>query len=117
MGIERVAMLKWDVDDIRLFYENDLRFLEQFGPAELMRCREVVLSWIREFVDVPGTPEEIGARMSLRGLALEGIERHGDDAVLDFDVTANRPRLPVDFGHRARDRDRIACCRCTGSAR
>jgi phenylalanyl-tRNA synthetase alpha chain len=34
-GIERVAMLKWDVDDIRLFYENDLRFLEQFdlGPA------------------------------------------------------------------------------------
>ena len=31
MGIERVSMLKWDVDDIRLFYENDLRFLEQFG--------------------------------------------------------------------------------------
>ena len=31
MGIERVALLKWDVDDIRLFYENDLRFLEQFG--------------------------------------------------------------------------------------
>lgn len=31
MGIERPALLKWDVDDIRLFYENDLRFLEQFG--------------------------------------------------------------------------------------
>jgi phenylalanyl-tRNA synthetase alpha chain len=31
MGLERVAMLKWDVDDIRLFYENDMRFLEQFG--------------------------------------------------------------------------------------
>jgi phenylalanyl-tRNA synthetase alpha chain len=31
MGLERVAMLKWNVDDIRLFYENDLRFLEQFG--------------------------------------------------------------------------------------
>ena len=27
-------MLKWDVDDIRLFYENDLRFLEQFGADE-----------------------------------------------------------------------------------
>jgi phenylalanyl-tRNA synthetase alpha subunit len=26
-----VALLKWGVDDIRLFYENDLRFLEQFG--------------------------------------------------------------------------------------
>jgi phenylalanyl-tRNA synthetase alpha chain len=33
MGIERVAMLKWDVEDIRLFYENDLRFLAQFGPG------------------------------------------------------------------------------------
>jgi phenylalanyl-tRNA synthetase alpha chain len=30
MGLERVAMLKHGVDDIRLFYENDLRFLEQF---------------------------------------------------------------------------------------
>jgi len=30
MGIERVAMLKYGVEDIRLFYENDLRFLEQF---------------------------------------------------------------------------------------
>ena len=29
-GIERMAMLKHDVDDIRLFYEPDLRFLEQF---------------------------------------------------------------------------------------
>ncbi|MFN2447867.1 MAG: phenylalanine--tRNA ligase subunit alpha [Vicinamibacterales bacterium] len=31
MGIERVALLMWGVEDIRLFYENDLRFLEQFG--------------------------------------------------------------------------------------
>jgi phenylalanyl-tRNA synthetase alpha chain len=30
MGIERIAMLKYGIDDIRKFYENDLRFLEQF---------------------------------------------------------------------------------------
>jgi phenylalanyl-tRNA synthetase alpha chain len=30
MGIERIAILKYGVADIRLFYENDLRFLEQF---------------------------------------------------------------------------------------
>ncbi|OFW01600.1 MAG: phenylalanine--tRNA ligase subunit alpha [Acidobacteria bacterium RIFCSPLOWO2_02_FULL_68_18] len=30
LGMERVAMLKYGVDDIRLFYENDIRFLEQF---------------------------------------------------------------------------------------
>ena len=30
MGIERAAMLKYGVDDLRLFFENDLRFLSQF---------------------------------------------------------------------------------------
>ena len=31
MGIERIAMLKHGVPDLRLFYDNDIRFLEQFG--------------------------------------------------------------------------------------
>ncbi len=30
MGIERITMLKYGIDDIRLFFENDLRFLNQF---------------------------------------------------------------------------------------
>ena len=30
MGVERIAMLKYGIDDIRKFFENDLRFLEQF---------------------------------------------------------------------------------------
>lgn len=30
MGVERMAMLKYGIGDLRLFYENDLRFLEQF---------------------------------------------------------------------------------------
>jgi phenylalanyl-tRNA synthetase alpha chain len=30
MGVERIAMLKWGINDIRLFFENDLRFLKQF---------------------------------------------------------------------------------------
>jgi phenylalanyl-tRNA synthetase alpha chain len=30
MGIERIAMLNYRIDDLRLFYENDIRFLEQF---------------------------------------------------------------------------------------
>ena len=33
MGIERIAMLLYQVGDIRMFYENDLRFLEQFKSA------------------------------------------------------------------------------------
>src|SRR5699024_9269348 len=30
MGIERIAMLLYQIEDIRMFYQNDLRFLDQF---------------------------------------------------------------------------------------
>ena len=71
---------------------------------------KILLSWLREFVDVPGTAEQIAATMSVRGFAVEGIESlpefteavtadgtvartpaTGADAVIDFEVTANRP--------------------------
>jgi phenylalanyl-tRNA synthetase alpha chain len=31
MGIERLTMLRYGVNDLRLFFENDLRFLRQFN--------------------------------------------------------------------------------------
>ena len=53
---------------------------------------KILVSWLREFVDVRATPEELARAMSIRGFAVEGIEKVGDDdAVLDFEVTANRP--------------------------
>ena len=33
MGVERLTMLKYEVNDLRLYFENDLRFLEQFRSA------------------------------------------------------------------------------------
>ena len=35
LGVERLAMLKLGISDLRLFYENDLRFLEQFKRVKL----------------------------------------------------------------------------------
>ena len=54
---------------------------------------KILLSWLRDFVDVPGSPEEIARTMSVRGFAVEGIEPIGNegDAILDFEITANRP--------------------------
>ena len=34
LGVERIAMLKYGIDDIRHFYTNDIRFLKQFNPVE-----------------------------------------------------------------------------------
>ena len=33
MGIERIAMLLYGVKDLRLYFENDVRFLHQFDQA------------------------------------------------------------------------------------
>ena len=33
MGIERITMLKYEIKDLRLFFENDIRFLKQFSSA------------------------------------------------------------------------------------
>ena len=33
MGVERIAMLKYQINDLRMFFENDLRFLKQFEQA------------------------------------------------------------------------------------
>ena len=53
---------------------------------------KILVSWLRDFVDVPGSPEEIARTMSVRGFAVESVDAYGDgDAVLDFEITANRP--------------------------
>ena len=70
---------------------------------------KILLSWLREFVDVPGSPEELARAMSVRGFAVESIvgdvefgiavsenqsttwSKELPNAVIDFEVTANRP--------------------------
>ena len=37
MGLERMAMLLYGIEDIRMFYENDIRFLQQFSCDGLMQ--------------------------------------------------------------------------------
>jgi phenylalanyl-tRNA synthetase beta chain len=52
---------------------------------------KVPVSWLREFVDVPGSAQDIATTMSVRGFAVEGIEEADGDTVIDFEVTGNRP--------------------------
>jgi phenylalanyl-tRNA synthetase beta chain len=53
---------------------------------------KVLVSWLRDFVDVTASPDEIAKTMSVRGFAVEELEHVGeDDGVIDFEVTGNRP--------------------------
>src|SRR5262252_6699329 len=52
----------------------------------------LLLSWVRDFVDVKASTEEIADKLALRGFEVAAIETLGaGDAVIDFEVTANRP--------------------------
>jgi phenylalanyl-tRNA synthetase beta chain len=53
---------------------------------------KIPISWLRDYVDVPEDPEEIGRTLSAHGFAVEGLEQLADgDTVVDVEVTANRP--------------------------
>jgi phenylalanyl-tRNA synthetase beta chain len=52
----------------------------------------LLVSWVRDFVDVKSSPGEIAEKLGLRGFEVASIEPlDHDDAVIDFEVTANRP--------------------------
>src|SRR5216683_1904173 len=52
----------------------------------------LLVSWVRDFVDVTASGEEIAERLGLRGFEVASIESlAGGDAVIDFEITANRP--------------------------
>lgn len=51
---------------------------------------KISYNWLKEFVDIDRTPEQLGDDLSLFGHEVESIEKIGDDAVLDFEITPNR---------------------------
>lgn len=50
-----------------------------------------LISWLRDYVDIPETPEALAERLTLAGMAVDAVEREGDEAVLELDITSNRP--------------------------
>ncbi len=58
---------------------------------------KVLYNWLKEFVDVKASPAELRERLSLTGIAIDAIEETAAGAVLDADLTANRPDA---LGHR-----------------
>jgi phenylalanyl-tRNA synthetase beta chain len=52
---------------------------------------KVSYNWLKEFVDVTATPEEVASRLALAGTNIAGIEKGPHGAVIDAEVTSNRP--------------------------
>ena len=52
---------------------------------------KVGYNWLKEFVDVSASPEEVASRLALAGTNIAGIEHGPHGAVIDAEVTSNRP--------------------------
>src|SRR5262245_59428612 len=52
---------------------------------------KVVYNWLRDFVDVRVTPDELASRLALAGTNIAGVDSQPLGGVIDAEITSNRP--------------------------
>ena len=52
---------------------------------------KVAYEWLKEFVEITSSPEEVASQLALSGTNIAGIEHGPQGAVIDAEVTSNRP--------------------------
>ncbi|MET0647604.1 MAG: phenylalanine--tRNA ligase subunit beta [Pyrinomonadaceae bacterium] len=52
---------------------------------------DISYNWLLELTDVALAPRELAERLTMAGLAVDAVKESGDDFVLEFDLTSNRP--------------------------
>jgi phenylalanyl-tRNA synthetase beta chain len=59
---------------------------------------KIVYDWLKDFVEVKATPDELASRLALSGTNIGGIERGPHGAVIDAEVSSNRPDCLGHYG-------------------
>ena len=59
---------------------------------------KALYDWLKEFADLTLPPEELRARLSLAGIAVEGLAQTAAGPLLDADLTINRPDCLGHYG-------------------
>jgi phenylalanyl-tRNA synthetase beta chain len=59
---------------------------------------KVVYNWLKEFVDVTATPQELASRLALSGTNIAGVENGPHGAVIDAEISSNRPDCLGHYG-------------------
>src|SRR3954454_424230 len=59
---------------------------------------KVLYDWLKEFAEVTLSPEEMRSRLSMAGIAVEGLEQTAAGPMLDLDLTINRPDCLGHYG-------------------
>src|SRR5205807_9163404 len=59
---------------------------------------KVVYNWLKDFVDVTAAPQELASRLALSGTNIAGVETGLHGAVIDAEVSSNRPDCLGHYG-------------------
>src|SRR5437660_2264854 len=59
---------------------------------------KVVYNWLKDFVDVAATPQELASRLALSGTNIGGVENGPHGAVIETEVSSNRPDCLGHYG-------------------
>src|SRR5690348_7862746 len=59
---------------------------------------KVAYNWLKDFVGVTATPQELASRLALSGTNIAGIENGSHGAVIDAEVSSNRPDCLGHYG-------------------
>lgn len=59
---------------------------------------KVVYNWLKDFVDVTATPDDLASRLALSGTNIGGVEKGAYGAVIDAEVSSNRPDSLSHYG-------------------
>src|SRR5260370_8465773 len=69
---------------------------------------KVVYNWLKDFVDVTAMPQELASRLAVSGTNIAGVENGAHGAVIDAEVSSNRPDC---LGHFGIAREVAAICK------
>jgi phenylalanyl-tRNA synthetase beta chain len=59
---------------------------------------DISYNWLRDLIDVTAEPRELAERLTMAGIAVDAVKENGDDYILEFDLTSNRPDCLSHFG-------------------
>src|SRR5215471_9838075 len=66
--------------------------------AYVLTTMKISYNWLKEFVDIPEAPKDLGTRFTNIGLAVDALESQGGESVFELDVASNRPDCLSHFG-------------------
>jgi tRNA-binding EMAP/Myf-like protein len=84
VGVDRLAMLKYGMDDLRAFFDGDVRWLRHYGFSFLDQPTlsagrgsagmKFSLAWLKQYLETGASAQEIAAKLNALGIEVEGLE-------------------------------------------